>query len=301
MLMYVIVLINILQCIYAPAPNVEQYCDTTTDNSSSNNNRYHPKNFLKPSIIGTDITTTTNNNSNSNNIRCNIPIILIKSSNDVIDILPEYPAIYKYSYKRNIDIKRLLQRKYLLDNYGDTIVSLTSSNTYSHGLKKLTVNDYIHNIVDNNDNIDNHSNETYYFFGNNYDGIWSEIASKYEANICKNCQKAGAVTLGIGGRHSGVNFHFHGPGFSESIIGRKRWFLYPPDKGYPEINPNITVADWVKNNYQEWSLLSDSYECVIESNELLYFPSNWIHATLNLDSYNAFVSLFLDVGVMENS
>jgi hypothetical protein len=292
-----IVLINILPCIYAPAPNIE-HCQNNIDNNSSNN-RYHTKNFLKPSIIGTDI---TNNNTNSNNLRCNIPIILIKSSNDIIDILPDYPVIYKYSYKRNIDIKRLLQRKYLLDNYGDITISLTSSNTYSHGLKKLTLNDYIHNIVDNNnDSNDNHSNETYYFFGNNYNGIWEDIASKYESNICKNCDKAGAVTLGIGGKNSGVSFHYHGPGFSESIIGRKRWFLYPPDKAYPEINPNITVADWVKNYYQEWTLLPDSYECVIESNELLFFPPNWIHATLNLDSYNAFVSLFLDTGLMENS
>jgi hypothetical protein len=40
------------------------------------------------------------------------------------------------------------------------------------------------------------------------------------------------------------------------------------------------------------------FECVIEPGEYLYFPSGWMHATLNLDSYNAFVSLFLDRQLM---
>lgn len=39
-----------------------------------------------------------------------------------------------------------------------------------------------------------------------------------------------AVALGIGGQFSGVSFHTHGPGYSESIIGAKRWYLYPPDQ-----------------------------------------------------------------------
>jgi len=35
-------------------------------------------------------------------------------------------------------------------------------------------------------------------------------------------------------------------------------------------------------------------ECVLYPNELLYFPSNWNHGTLNIGEYNVFVSTFVD-------
>ena len=294
MMQSALILLLMLPLIYAPAPNVEQYCDTNENNSNSNNKH----NFLKPSLSSLSslsLSSLSSLSSNDNN-HCNIPIVYI-TNDSIIDPLPEYPVIYKYNTIRNSAINKLLQRDFLLKNYGHVNISLTSSNTYSHGFKVLTVNEYINNIVDNNDT-NSHSNETYYFFGGNYDGLWKEIASLYESNVCKGCTKAGAVTLGIGGMNSGVAFHFHGPGFSESIIGSKRWFLYPPNKEYPEIDPNITVADWVKFHYDDWRKLSDSYECIIRPNEVLFFPSNWMHATLNLDKYNAFVSLFLDVGLI---
>lgn len=40
------------------------------------------------------------------------------------------------------------------------------------------------------------------------------------------------------------------------------------------------------------------YECEIKPNELLYFPPMWMHATLNTDIYNIFMSLFIDIQLM---
>ena len=37
-----------------------------------------------------------------------------------------------------------------------------------------------------------------------------------------------AYSFGVGGPLSGVPLHVHGPGFSETLIGRKRWWLAPP-------------------------------------------------------------------------
>jgi hypothetical protein len=34
------------------------------------------------------------------------------------------------------------------------------------------------------------------------------------------------------------------------------------------------------------------YECTLLPGDLLYFPNNWYHATINLDPYTAFVSSF---------
>ena len=162
-------------------------------------------------------------------------------------------------------------------------------------------------------------------------------------------------TIGIGGEASGVSFHFHGPGFSESIIGTKRWFLFPPEltSMVAQFNPNMTMAQWVDTVYPELlKLREDGYkdsgpsvvdnnsepqilfeppldapieyefysptttahsplshalnatsllvlsqhlqECTIQPGEILYFPPMWMHATLNLDAYNVFMSLFID-------
>ena len=216
--------------------------------------------------------------------------------------------------------------------------------------------------------------------------------------------------MGIGGLHSGVAFHFHGPGFAEVISGRKLFFLYPPgnDVNVP-VPPNLTMATWVKdiypsvhrkkltnpaykeakvttrtgaaedgalplspesnevsgNIYDGFSddasgiekgglvdevkrsadksfasiscnmasegvdgsgstvrvssdtknLLDDPsvdvrvppsetlesfYECVLEPGDMLYFPNSWQHATLNLDKFNLFVSVFLDLQLMRS-
>jgi ribosomal protein L16 Arg81 hydroxylase len=61
------------------------------------------------------------------------------------------------------------------------------------------------------------------------------------------------------------------------------------------------MSEWVAEEYPrlgsaEHALLQ---ECVIHPGELLYFPSKWMHATLNLDVYNVFVSLFLDTQLIE--
>ena len=302
------------------------------------------------------------------------------------------------------------------------------------------------------------SNESYYLFGGNYGHIWDEMRDVYRLPLCTVCKQCGAVTIGIAGRMSGVSFHFHGPGFSEVVQGRKRWFLFPPsprpplhpkplsdlmeeedttgeatttreDRGRGHFDPNMTVYDWVQQEYpyyvrmkpensthtnsthsrkhehvhkpntrsispsspqptchqltkcssdqtedssdgtecssdrtecapsensctsgqrcnsetmhddtvvegmrndfeyitaEEYGGLtegdasheediSDSYgnddrdveytdglqECVLEPGDMLYFPSGWRHATLNLDHYNVFVSLFLDLQLLK--
>ena len=47
-----------------------------------------------------------------------------------------------------------------------------------------------------------------------------------------------ALSFGLAGPGTGVPFHFHGPGFAETIYGRKRWFLTPPD-----VKPELRLVD----------------------------------------------------------
>ncbi|KAM6165268.1 jmjC domain-containing protein 8 isoform 2-T2 [Erethizon dorsatum] len=93
------------------------------------------------------------------------------------------------------------------------------------------------------------------------------------------------------GAGSGVPFHWHGPGFSEVIYGRKHWFLYPPEKT-PEFHPNKTTLTWLRDIYPALAPSEKPLECTIQAGEVLYFPDRWWHATLNLDT-SVFISTFL--------
>eukprot|EP01034_Spumella_vulgaris_P034530 gene34530-42590_t len=91
------------------------------------------------------------------------------------------------------------------------------------------------------------ANESFYLFGNNYEGIFRQFNDLYASPPCKHCEKGGAKTIGIGGARSGVSFHFHGLGFSEAIIGSKQWFLFPPHLTSTissKFSPNMTVSQW---------------------------------------------------------
>ena len=56
------------------------------------------------------------------------------------------------------------------------------------------------------------------------------------------------TVMGLGNNNSGLSFHFHGPGLSEAIVGRKRWFLYPPGMqphgGYEQL-VNTSLSQWI--------------------------------------------------------
>ncbi|NXE70366.1 JMJD8 protein, partial [Calcarius ornatus] len=93
------------------------------------------------------------------------------------------------------------------------------------------------------------------------------------------------------GSGSGVPFHWHGPGFSEVIFGRKRWFLYPPDQT-PHFHPNETTLAWLQHTYPTLPPAQRPLECTLRPGEVLYFPDRWWHATLNLDT-SVFISTFL--------
>ncbi|XP_031698307.1 jmjC domain-containing protein 8, partial [Anarrhichthys ocellatus] len=135
------------------------------------------------------------------------------------------------------------------------------------------------------------SSETLYFFGDNNVTEWQRLLDQYESPPYVLPHTSAALSFGIAGPGSGVPFHWHGPGFSEVIYGRKRWFLYPPDKE-PHFHPNRTTLSWVTETYPHLPEEEAPLECTISPGEVLYFPDRWWHATLNLDT-SVFISTFL--------
>lgn len=133
--------------------------------------------------------------------------------------------------------------------------------------------------------------DTLYFFGDNNFTEWRRLFEHYESPPYVLPHTSGAYSFGIAGSGTGVPFHWHGPGYSEVIYGRKRWFLYPPDKE-PHFHPNRTTLSWLTDIYPNLPEDEAPLECTIRPGELLYFPDRWWHATLNLDT-SVFISTFL--------
>ena len=121
-----------------------------------------------------------------------------------------------------------------------------------------------------------------------------------------------ALSFGVAGPGTGVPFHFHGPGFAETLFGRKRWFLTQPEFK-PEFHPNKTTLQWFLEDYERVREETDIMECTLRPGEvrtyerllcqfnqftvsislqMIYFPDRWWHATLNIDT-SVFMSTFL--------
>lgn len=171
-------------------------------------------------------------------------------------------------------------------------VILTSSNSHSSHRRIIPLETYLHETISNEVFPWDKSNETWYLFGETYSKDWQKLLETYCLPPCETCSKdLSALSFGIGGKGSGVQWHFHGPGFSQTIHGSRHWILYPPEQK-PTYNSNYTSRFWMEEIYT--SLPSDALplECTLGPGDMIYFPDNWHHATLNMENYNVFVSTF---------
>lgn len=191
----------------------------------------------------------------------------------------------------NNDVFRALARKSnLISSYGHTIVTLSSANTHSYDKKEITFKEYCeqHTGPQSTTTL---GNETFYMFGDNKFDEWADFLSEYSPPPFKLPKHSPALSFGVAGPGSGVPFHFHGPGFGETVYGRKRWFLTEPAT-QPEFHPNKTTLQWFLQDYKDVKNEVNLYECTIRPGEAIYFPDKWWHATLNIDTA-VFISTFL--------
>ncbi|XP_032701854.1 jmjC domain-containing protein 8 [Lontra canadensis] len=191
----------------------------------------------------------------------------------------------------NSRFRALCSRERLLASFGDTVVRLSTANTYSYRKVDLPFQEYVEHLLHPQDPT-SLGNDTLYFFGDNNFSEWASLFKHYSSPPFSLLGTTTAYSFGIAGAGSGVPFHWHGPGFSEVIYGRKRWFLYPPEKT-PEFHPNKTTLAWLQDIYPTLVPSAKPLECTVQAGEVLYFPDRWWHATLNLDT-SVFISTFLN-------
>ena len=109
--------------------------------------------------------------------------------------------------------------------------------------------------------------ETFYFFGDNDREEWSTFFDQYKLPPLKIPGHSPVLSFGLAGPGTGVPFHFHGPGFAETIYGRKRWFLTQPDVK-PQFHPNKTTLQWFFDDYPTVREQINIYECTLKPGEV---------------------------------
>ncbi|XP_051905832.1 jmjC domain-containing protein 8 [Hippocampus zosterae] len=190
----------------------------------------------------------------------------------------------------NTKFRSLCSKWNLLTTYGDRQVRLSTANTYSYTKVDVSFRDYVDDLL-RPQSPDVLGSDTLYMFGDNNLSEWRSLLDVYEPPVFLLPGTSRAFSFGIAGPGTGVPFHWHGPGFSEVIYGRKRWFLYPPDEG-PPFHPNMSTLSWLRNVYPGLPPHQAPLQCTIRPGQVLYFPDRWWHATLNLDT-SIFISTFL--------
>lgn len=214
------------------------------------------------------------------------------------------PVVIRASGRtRNENFRNMTSQENLIGNFQDGFqVTLSSSNSLSERRRTIPLVQYINEIlVEGEQTPDKLSNESWYLFGETYSDEWTRLLQHYEPPPCYTCRGGWPVALafGIGNRGSGVQWHTHGPGFSETIHGRKHWVLYPPEQP-PSFHKDQSSRQWMEKTYV--ALHEKPVECTLAPGDLIYFPDRWWHATINLDPYTVFVSAFTtehDVSVID--
>ncbi|XP_063040226.1 jmjC domain-containing protein 8 [Engraulis encrasicolus] len=243
-------------------------------------------------LFGDDGGWSSGNHSLRDEGPCNIDVIHYTSLT-YAQFLQQYAYVKPVILRGITDNKRFrfLCSKYnLLREYRDKTVRLSTANTHSYRKVDVLFDEFVEYLL-RPQSAGTLGSETLYFFGDNNFTEWEALFDEYHAPPYKIPHTNPAYSFGIAGPGTGVPFHWHGPGYSEVIYGRKRWFLYPPDEE-PEFHPNHTTLTWVRDAYSSLGIQQRPLECTIRPGEVLYFPDRWWHATLNLDT-SVFISTFL--------
>lgn len=175
---------------------------------------------------------------------------------------------------RNSKFRDLMKSNTILDSFPvNFTVTLSSSNSFSEHRRTVPFQTYLKEVITGPAlDAETKSNETWYLFGETYSQEWKDVLKDYQVPPCQACKDDSLVALsfGIGNSGSGVQWHVHGPGFSETIHGRKHWILYPFEN-QPDFHPDQTSLNWMHYNYAAFERLDERpLECTLYPGDMIY-------------------------------
>lgn len=94
----------------------------------------------------------------------------------------------------------------------------------------------------------------------------------------------------LGSAGTGVSLHEHTNAWNLLVHGKKRWVLMPPYLHYGPVS--LPLKEWMRDWYPKFPAGSVA-QCTQMPGELLYVPTNWMHATWNI---KASIGVAVEVG-----
>jgi hypothetical protein len=126
---------------------------------------------------------------------CNIKKVNVTHAEEVGNLIREFPlepVVFVGARDRNQVLAEAASKHTLRDLYGDTLVTLASSNTYSHDTIDMTLSEYL-GLIERDAHLSRNAkaNETYYLFGNNFSELFRRLEGHYVLPPCTHCKEAG--------------------------------------------------------------------------------------------------------------
>jgi hypothetical protein len=191
------------------------------------------------------------------------------------------PVIILTGLDYNAQLRAIVDRQPLIAEYGDMNVTVSIAperdlpKNYSAPGRFFSVpfREYIEEMMPVSVSLDTPGEQSYYLFGNKGGDRFPELLESYRVppfDATLRPDKKTYLSLGLAGRNSGVPFHEHGPGWSEVLHGRKRWFLYPRDDPAPLYDPLTSTYEneWLREAYPTLSPEQKPIECTLSAGEL---------------------------------
>lgn len=153
---------------------------------------------------------------------------------------------------RNVDFRERTSYDQILNQFPPNFtITLSSSNALSEHRRETTLRQYIDETVSAGiTTVTNNSSENWYLFGHTYSSEWQALTKYYQLPPCQTCREdLCALSFGIGNQGSGVQWHVHGPGFSEALHGKKHWLLYPPHHMPNNFHKDQSSLQWMEFVY----------------------------------------------------
>lgn len=204
---------------------------------------------------------------------CNIRVVSLDDVNQEFGpkgLPPLYhsPLVIRSGLHRNAVLRSRTSADRIMQQFEPNFnVTLSSSNALSERRRTIPLQRYLDEISAKPETkLTQLANESWYLFGETYTEPWQNLLQAYQLPPCYTCQRDGpysvALSFGLGNRGSGVQWHTHGPGFSEAIHGHKHWVLYPAANAPPaRMHKDQSSRQWMQDEYQRARADAEFYEC----------------------------------------
>ena len=170
--------------------------------------------------------------------RCNVERLDLSISSLTRLPVATRPYVVRLPPGHNAHLAARLGRDALLEAMGNESCTPSQAGSTRKGITEMTLREYIEEWVPRRLHRD--PSENRYVFGE-FGEQWQPLRDAYVRPPCSTCHGDGAaITIGIGGLHSGAPWHFHNGAFVEVLHGAKHFVLLPPgDEVIPDINRDI--------------------------------------------------------------